>query len=163
LFLRALHTLFPPLDLTAPAFTLAGVAGGVGDADGAAMAPIVMIVELTLEYTVIIPLTLTVSISYAVRRSVSKDSIYTRKPSLWGERVPESLRADLQFTQRGARIMDSHQKILSDATDLRDLPRDTNSVFVVTYGTGAVGGMVTGQSLAIVQRAKPTAAIGELL
>ena len=41
----------------------------MGGATGAAMAAIVMIFEMTLDYTVIVPMTLTVAISYGVRRS----------------------------------------------------------------------------------------------
>jgi len=53
-----------------------------------------------------------------------------------GERVPESLRADLQFTRRAASIMNSHQEILSDATHLPDLPCDTNSVMSLHAAPG---------------------------
>ena len=60
----------------------------MGGATGAAMAAIVMIFEMTLDYTVIVPMTLTVAISYAVRKSVMSDSIYTRKLVLRGSRFP---------------------------------------------------------------------------
>ena len=83
-----LHRLFPALDISAPAFAVAGMAGVVGGATGAAMAAIVMIFEMTRDYTVIIPMTLTVAISYGVRRSVMRDSIYTRKLVLRGIRYP---------------------------------------------------------------------------
>jgi CIC family chloride channel protein len=79
--------------------------GVVGGATGAAMAAIVMIFEMTLDYTVIVPMTLTVAISYAVRRSMLKDSIYTRKLTLRGESVPETMRADIQVSGGAARIM----------------------------------------------------------
>jgi CIC family chloride channel protein len=59
-----------------------------------------MIFEMTLDYTVIIPMTLTVAISYAVRRSLVKDSIYTRKLTMRGESVPETLRSDIPFSRR---------------------------------------------------------------
>ena len=79
--------------------------GVVGGATGAAMAAIVMIFEMTLDYTVIMPMTLTVAISYGVRTSLIKDSIYTRKLTLRGESVPETMRADVQFSQLAADIM----------------------------------------------------------
>jgi predicted transcriptional regulator len=69
------------------------------------MAAIVMIFEMTLDYTVMVPMTLTVAISYGVRRSLIRDSIYTRKLTLRGEPVPETLRADIQFSRRAASIM----------------------------------------------------------
>ena len=89
-----LNHFFPALQISPAAFAVAGMGGVVGGSTGAAMAAIVMIFEMTLDYTVIIPMTLTVAISYGVRRSLIKDSIYTRKLTLRGESVPETMRAD---------------------------------------------------------------------
>ena len=142
-----LHRVFPSLHISAPAFAVAGMAGVVGGATGAAMAAIVMIFEMTRDYTVIIPMTLTVAISYGVRRSLIRDSIYTRKLVLRGDPVPESLRADLQFTRRAASIMNSKLQILPAATRLQDLPSNRNDAFVVINGAGAVEGVVPGENL----------------
>jgi len=101
----ALNHFFPGLHVSPAAFAIAGMGGVVGGATAAAMAAIVMIFEMTLDYTVILPLTLTVAISYGVRRSLIKDSIYTRKLTLRGESVPETLRADVQLSRRAADIM----------------------------------------------------------
>jgi CIC family chloride channel protein len=60
-----LHRLFPALPISAPAFAVAAMAGVVGGSTGAAMGAIVMIFEMTRDYTVIIPMTLTVAISMA--------------------------------------------------------------------------------------------------
>jgi CIC family chloride channel protein len=100
-----LNHFFPGLQVSPAAFAVAGMGGVVGGSTGAAMAAIVMIFEMTLDYTVIIPMTLTVAISYGVRRSLIKDSIYTRKLTLRGESIPEALRADLQLARRAASIM----------------------------------------------------------
>jgi len=158
-----LHRLFPALNISAPAFAVAGMAGVVGGATGAAMAAIVMIFEMTLDYTVMIPMTLVVAISYGLRRSVTKDSIYTRKLVLRGDPVPESLRADLQFTRRAASSMNTQMEIVPAATRLQDLPSDRNKAFVVTDRSGAVGGVVNGESLTALVHANPTATIGDVV
>ncbi len=101
----ALNRLFPALHFSPAAFAVVGMGGVVGGSTGAAMAAIVMIFEMTLDYTVIVPMTLTVAISYAVRKSLVRDSIYTRKITLRGETVPETMRADVQFSRRAADIM----------------------------------------------------------
>ncbi len=75
----ALNYFFPGLNVSPAAFAVAGMGGVVAGSTGAAIAAIVMIFEMTLDYTVIVPMTLTVAISYAVRRSPVKHSIYTRK------------------------------------------------------------------------------------
>ena len=100
-----LNHFFPALNISPAAFAVAGMGGVVGGATGAAMAAIVMIFEMTLDYTVIVPMTLTVAISYAVRRGLIKDSIYTRKLTMRGESVPETMRADVQLSGGAARIM----------------------------------------------------------
>jgi chloride channel protein, CIC family len=101
----ALNHFFPSMDVSPMAFAIAGMGGVVGGATAAAMAAIVMIFEMTLDYTVVLPMTLTVAISYGVRRILVADSIYTRKLTLRGEYVPEGLRADVQFSRRAAEIM----------------------------------------------------------
>ena len=159
-----IHRLFPALDISVPAFAVVGMGGVVGGATGAAMAAIVMIFEMTLDYTVIVPMTLTVAISYAVRRSVIRDSIYTRKLALRGKPVPDSLRADLQFTRRrAASIMSSHPEILPASTRLQDLPTNRNGALPLIDGSGAVAATVTEESLAALGHAKPTAAIGDIV
>jgi CIC family chloride channel protein len=155
-----LHRLFPALDIAVPAFAVVGMGGVVAGSTGAAMAAIVMIFEMTLDYTVIIPMTLTVAISYAVRRSVIRDSIYTRKLTLRGELVPDSLRGDLQFARTAASIMNSQVGIVPAATPLHELTKKTNEAFVVAEENGAVGGAVTRERLADMGDANPTAAIG---
>jgi CIC family chloride channel protein len=58
-----LQQLFPGMAISPAAFAVAGMAGMVGGSTGAAMAAIVMIFEMTLDYRVIIPMTITVAIS----------------------------------------------------------------------------------------------------
>jgi CIC family chloride channel protein len=149
-----LHRLFPGLDIAVPAFAVVGMGGVVAGTTGAAMAAIVMIFEMTLDYTIIIPMTLTVAISYAVRKSVISDSIYTRKLTLRGEFAPESLRGDLQFSRSAASIMNSEI--------LRDLPSDKNEVFLVADKNGAVDGAFVGERLTGIRDANPNAAVGDV-
>jgi CIC family chloride channel protein len=155
-----LHRLFPTLDIAVPAFAVVGMGGVVAGATGAALASIVMIFEMTLDYTIIIPMTLTVAISYAVRKSMMRDSIYTRKLTLRGELAPESLRGDLQFTRTAASIMDSKLRIVRTATRLIDLPNEKHEAFIVAEDNGVVGGVITGERVTAIVDANPTAAVG---
>ncbi len=101
----ALNHFIPALHVSPAAFAVVGMGAVVGSSTAAAMAATVMIFEMTLDYTVIIPMTLTVAISYAVRRRLVKDSIYTRKLTLRGDSVPETMRADVPFSRCAADIM----------------------------------------------------------
>jgi CIC family chloride channel protein len=157
-----LHHFFPALDIAVPAFAVVGMGGVVAGTTGAAMAAIVMIFEMTLDYTIIIPMTLTVAISYAVRRSVMSDNIYTRKLTLRGELAPESLRGDLQFSRRASSIMNSQLRTIQASTRLQDLRPNKNESLVVATESGAVGGVVAGKNLMSLVDARPNAVIGDV-
>ena len=89
-----LGILFPGLPISAPAFAVAGMAGMVGGATGAAITAIVMIFEMTRDYGVIVPMTITVAISYGVRKVLLRESIYTLKLARRGHYMPEALQTN---------------------------------------------------------------------
>lgn len=161
----ALHKIFPSLAISTPAFAIVGMGGVVGGATGAAMAAIVMIFEMTLDYTVVVPLTLTVAISYAVRRSLMTDSIYTRKLVLRGEPVPETMRADIPLMVRAESIMNRHLEIFPAATPLRDLSRplaDGIVALLLSSENGDMAGVVTAESLEHLSASEPAALLADV-
>jgi CIC family chloride channel protein len=89
-----LRTYFPGLGIEPAAFALAGMAGIVAGATGAALTAVEMIFEMTLDYSVVLPMALTVSVSYGLRRYLCLDSIYTMKLSRRGEYMPQALQAN---------------------------------------------------------------------
>ncbi len=162
-----LNHLLPTLHIDSAAFAIAGMGGVVGGTTGAAMAAIVMIFEMTRDYTVIIPLTLTVAISYGVRRSLISDSIYTRKLTLRGESVPATMRADVYFSRQAATLMhpadpempmpapgaqDGYVTVAPDATlsqVIEQMAASHASVAVVSsnHGHAGVQGVITRQDI----------------
>ena len=76
------------------AFAVAGMAGMVGGATGAPMTAIVMIFEMTLDYSVILPITITVALSYSLRTMLCKESIYTLKLVRRGHFMPAALQVN---------------------------------------------------------------------
>ncbi len=103
-----LGQLFPRLSVSPPAFAVAGMAGLIGGSTGAAMAAIVMIFEMTLDYNVIVPMTITVALSYGVRKVLSRESIYTLKLVRRGHYMPEALQANFHHLKRAREVMDAH-------------------------------------------------------
>lgn len=99
---------FPKLGATIPAFALAGMAGLVGSATGAAIAAIVMIFEMTLNYNVIIPMTITVALSYGMRKILLTESIYMLKLVRRGHYIPDSMQANLYYLKLASNMMDVH-------------------------------------------------------
>jgi CIC family chloride channel protein len=87
-----LEGVFPQLGISPPAFAVAGMV--VGGSTGAALAAIVMIFEMTLDYNVIVPMTITVAISYGVRKVFLRESIYTMKLARRGHNLPDALQTN---------------------------------------------------------------------
>ena len=48
---------------------------------------------MTLDYNVIVPMIITVAVSYGIRKAVSPESIYTMKLARRGHHVPDALYA----------------------------------------------------------------------
>ena len=90
----ALRAAFPSLQIAPAAFALAGMAGLVAGATGAALTAIVMIFEMTLDYSVVLPMTLTVAVSYGLRRYLCRESIYTMKLMRRGHCMPQALQTN---------------------------------------------------------------------
>lgn len=128
-----LKALFPGLGIAPPAFAVAGMAGVVGGSTGAAVAAIVMIFEMTMDYTVIIPMTVTVALSYGLRKLILSPSIYTMKLVRRGHTMPEALMAGLHFVRRAGDVMDRNVAVLPASTTVAEFLRDEAKFRGVSY------------------------------
>lgn len=147
-----LERLLPGLHLDPVAFAVAGMAGVVAGATGAAIAAIVMIFEMTLDYGVIVPMTLTVAVAYGVRRVLCPESIYTMKLVRRGHTMPDALQANLPQRRLAGAFMDTRLAVVAAdlaVPALRDLARqrpETDWYLVVADDT--VHGVMSRQALA---------------
>jgi CIC family chloride channel protein len=117
----ALKFLFPGLPVAPPAFAVAGMAGVVGGATGAAVTAIVMIFEMTLDYSVIIPITITVALSYAVRTFFSRESIYTMKLVRRGHYIPDALQTNIHYLRRAREVMEKRLSTVNASAPIESL------------------------------------------
>ncbi|HEX4086703.1 MAG TPA: chloride channel protein [Chthoniobacteraceae bacterium] len=100
-----LNWIFPHLSVSPPAFAVIGMAAMVGGSTAAAMSAITMIFEMTLDYSVIIPMTIAVMTSYGVRKMLSRESIYTMKLARRGHYLPDALQTGPHFLKRAHELM----------------------------------------------------------
>lgn len=98
----ALRWAFPSLPFDPAAFALAGMAGLVAGATGAALTAIVMIFEMTLDYSVVLPMTLTVAVAHGARRVMLAQNIYTMKLVRRGHLMPEALQSNAHLVHHVA-------------------------------------------------------------
>jgi CIC family chloride channel protein len=115
--------LVPQLGIDPSMFAVAGMAGIVGGATGAAMAAIVMIFEMTLDYNVILPMTIVVAISYGMRKVLLTENIYTMKLARRGHYVPKALLASPHLVTQAKNMMMTKFGILPASGTLNDLVR----------------------------------------
>jgi chloride channel protein, CIC family len=133
LYGMAARALFPAVGLDVPAFAVAGMAGMVGGSTGAAMATAVMIFEMTLDYSAIVPIIVTVAISYGVRRLFTLESFYTMKLARRGHSVPESFQTDMLGIRKAREIMDISVKTIPVETTPDELGRIAIEEPLISY------------------------------
>jgi CIC family chloride channel protein len=140
-----LQQIFPRLAIDPAAFAVAGMAGMVSGVTGAAMTSVVMIFEMTLDYSVVLPMTVTVALSFGVRNLLSKESIYTKKLARRAHFIPGSLRASPILERCASDIMDTNFSLVQASLSLEEFvkqvqgkePRKINHL--VTDGNKVIG------------------------
>ncbi len=139
----ALRAVFPGLDVSPAAFALVGMAALVAGATGAALTAIVMMFEMTLDYGVVLPVTLAVAVSYGLRRLILTDSIYTMKLARRGHVMPQALQANAHMVHHVGDIAMGDVAVAdadapASSLDLSEQP-DAPSCVVVTAGDEIAG------------------------
>jgi CIC family chloride channel protein len=90
-----------------------------------------MITEMTEDNSVVLPLVITGSMAYAVRKLIMDESIYTMKLRARGHSVPEGLQAALLNAHRVRDLMDSSFAVVAAG---HELPADTSIVILAEQG-----------------------------
>lgn len=132
-------------------FAAAGMAGIVGGATGAALAAIVMVFEMTRDYNLLLPMLLTVAISYGMRKKFCRDSIYTLKLATQGHFIRDSLWNNPWYSPRAGELAGGgftrveageNSATLVQTAEKKSLP----PVFMVTQN-GQIIGFIRRESL----------------
>jgi CIC family chloride channel protein len=143
-FAGVVNHFVPGADLSQPMFAIAGMAALVGGSTGAVLTAIVMTCELTGDYSNVLPIMVTVVLSYGVRTIMSKESIYTLKLLRRGVTVPSGLQASLIATRTACNAMSSKFKIIKQADLLSgavDLTEEQDYV-VIEDDAGEIVGLL---------------------
>lgn len=99
------HVFFPGLDIYTPMFAIAGMAAMVSGSTGAVITAMVMTFEQTRDYGAILPIMISVAITYAVRVAITSESIYTLKLLRRGRMIPQGLQAAISVNTRARHLM----------------------------------------------------------
>lgn len=135
-----------PLLAESPAiFALAGMAGMLAGTTGAVLTAMVMLFEMTLDYSMILPIGLTAAVSYGLRRLLLAESIYTMKLARRGHDMPKALQANAFLVHHVSDVTTPRVSVVDAGATAEELvPRgreDDPECFVIV-GEGEVVGVV---------------------
>jgi len=148
-FGSAVLHLVPGLPMSPAHFAYAGMAGMVGGTTGAVLTGTIMIFEMTRDYTVILPVILTVALACAVRALLSPPTIYTLKLLRRGAVAPQGLQARMG-ERPCAQIMTADFRLLSpqEASEPKIVHEAIlrGQIVVVTGTDGRIHGVIDERS-----------------
>ncbi|MBW4025125.1 MAG: chloride channel protein [Proteobacteria bacterium] len=151
-FASALQALFPGIPVSLPAFAMVGMGAMVGGGTGAAMTAVTMIFEMTRDYNIVLPMILAVAVAVAVRRLVSRETIYTLKLVRRGHPMPKALHANMFLVRSAADIMERDVLVLDESTSFSEFLALASSQggmrhAVVTRSGAILGGLTVDADL----------------
>jgi len=145
LFGSTLTLWLPGLGADQETFALVGMAAMVAATTSAPLTAAIMTFEMTLDYSVMLPIMVGVGVAYAVRRHFSKGDIYTLKLMRRGLSLPEGFLTDINSQIIVDDVMDN--KI--DFVGHNDMITGTEQVRCVVNDEGVVIGLVNPASYRI--------------
>ncbi|MCG8585857.1 MAG: chloride channel protein, partial [Pirellulales bacterium] len=110
--------ILPDIEVSLVPFVLAGMAAAVGGSTGAMVTGSVMLMEMTADVNVGLPIIMTSVIACGIRRWLSAESIYTLKLMRRGHVVPQGLTSSL---------IEAHRARDVAQTDFRLVARDASN------------------------------------
>ncbi len=132
-----LHNAFPALGVEPVTFALVGMAALVAAATSAPLTAAVITYEMTLDYSIILPLMIAIGVAYAVRRMIMESDIYTLKLLRRGHIVPEGLASDYVGNLKVDSIMNRHFRLM----DFKKTFSSFDGITIVT-NDGAISGVI---------------------
>ncbi|WP_374574418.1 chloride channel protein [Phenylobacterium sp.] len=106
--------------LSVPAFAMVGMGAMVGGATGAVMTAVTMIFEMTLDYSIVMPMIVAVAMAIGVRRFLSRENIYTIKLVNRGRAIPKARHANMFLVHSARDVMDVDTQVLPAETSFDD-------------------------------------------
>jgi CIC family chloride channel protein len=101
-----------PIHLSVPAFAMVGMGAMVGGGTGAVMTAVTMIFEMTLDYSIVMPMIVAVAMSIGTRRVLSRETIYTLKLVRRGRAIPKARHANMFLVRQAREVMDTDIQVL---------------------------------------------------
>jgi chloride channel protein, CIC family len=135
-----------PVQLSVPAFAMVGMGAMVGGGTGAVMTAVTMIFEMTLDYSIVMPMIVAVAMSIGARRMLSRETIYTLKLVRRGQAIPKARHANMFLVRPAGEVMDSDIEVLPAEASFDDYLRQPEHAgrlrHVVVTANGNIYGVI---------------------
>ena len=145
-FAALLNAVGFPIHLSVPAFAMVGMGALVGGGTGAVMTAVTMIFEMTLDYSIVMPMIVAVAMSIGVRRMLSRETIYTLKLVRRGQAIPKARHANMFLVRSAAEVMDPDIQILPMEASFDDYLRQPEHAgrlrHVIVTANGDIYGVI---------------------
>ncbi|HET7879778.1 MAG TPA: chloride channel protein [Acetobacteraceae bacterium] len=143
-FAALVSAIAPGMPISAPAFAMVGMGAMVGSGTGAAMTAVAMVFEMTRDYDIVLPMILAVAVALGVRRTLSRENIYTAKLVGRGHPIPKALHANMFLVQSARDAMEQDMLLLDENTPFEEFLRQAPAAgglrhVVVTRNSAIVG------------------------
>ncbi|HEV2364371.1 MAG TPA: chloride channel protein [Caulobacteraceae bacterium] len=122
-FASLLNAVGFPIPLSVPAFAMVGMGAAVGGGTGAVMTAVAMIFEMTLDYSIVMPMIVAVALSIGVRRALAPETIYTQKLVRRGQPIPKARHANMFLVRPAREVMDADIQVLPAQASFDDYVR----------------------------------------
>jgi chloride channel protein, CIC family len=135
-----------PIQLSIPAFAMVGMGAMVGGGTGAVMTAVTMIFEMTLDYSIVMPMIVAVAMSIGARRLLSRETIYTLKLVRRGRAIPKARHANMFLVRSAREVMDADIQVLPAEDSFDDYLRQPEHAgrlrYVVVTDKGHLYGVI---------------------
>ena len=145
-FAALLNAIGLPIQLSVPAFAMVGMGAMVGGGTGAVMTAVTMIFEMTLDYSIVMPMIVAVAVSIGARRALCRETIYSLKLMRRGRAIPKARHANMFLVRAAREVMDSDIQVLPAEVSFDDYLRQPEHAgrlrHVVVTDKGHVYGVI---------------------
>jgi chloride channel protein, CIC family len=122
-FAALLNAIGLPIQLSVPAFAMVGMGAMVGGGTGAVMTAVTMIFEMTLDYSIVMPMIVAVAVSIGARRVLCRETIYSLKLMRRGRAIPKARHANMFLVRAAREVMDRDIQVLPAEASFDDYLR----------------------------------------
>jgi len=125
--------LMPEADIAVTTFAIAGMAAAIAGSTGAVLTGIIMLAEMTRDYPSMLPMIITCTAAYGLRKAIMDESIYTMKLLARHHTVPEGLHAAILTSERIVDLMDTDFEVVAPGKEI-----ETATSAIVQDGEGRI-------------------------